>query len=226
MPEIDKLTDEPVLDHDYDGIKELDNLLPRWWLYLFYFCILFSFVYMAYYHVLHIGYTSAEQYQQEVNPKFHRTTGFNPFPMFSFADYHSPWEAPQLDRKRADLMAGRPVAEDVGPVVDTSPIEFKEPLTDPTSIEAGKAVFTANCVACHGAQGQGGIGPNLTDRAWLHGNLFNDTVQTVVNGVPDKGMITWRGKLTPDEIHQVTSYIYTLRGTNPPNPKAPQGEEY
>ena len=47
---------EPLLlDHEYDGIQELDNNLPRWWVWLFYICIIFSAVYLVYYHVAKVG---------------------------------------------------------------------------------------------------------------------------------------------------------------------------
>ena len=63
---------EKLLEHDYDGIKELDNDLPRWWLYLFYFCIAWGVLYMLYYHVFHIGYLSADQYRREKDPNYVR----------------------------------------------------------------------------------------------------------------------------------------------------------
>ena len=93
------------------------------------------------------------------------------------------------------------------------------------NIEKGKEIFVKNCVSCHGPQGQGIIGPNLTDDYWLHGAGINNVVHTITFGVPAKGMITWRGVLKEKQILQVASYILTLHGTNPPNPKAPQGEK-
>ena len=83
-----------------------------------------------------------------------------------------------------------------------------------------------NCMACHGANGEGGVGPNLTDQYWLHGGAFENIVGTITNGVPSKGMIAWKAILNPEQIRQVASYVKTLQGTNPPNAKAPQGELY
>ena len=100
-----------------------------------------------------------------------------------------------------------------------------KPLTDPASLAEGKKIFQKNCVSCHGPQGQGGIGPNLTDDYWIHGAGINNVAHTITVGVPAKGMITWRGILTDKQILQVASYVLTLHGTNPPNPKAPQGEK-
>jgi cytochrome c oxidase cbb3-type subunit 3 len=66
------------------------------------------------------------------------------------------------------------------------------------------------------------VGPNLCDEYWIHGSNFVDNLRTIYNGVPEKGMLTWKGVLKPAEIHAVGSYIYTLRGTHPPNPKPPE----
>lgn len=98
---------------------------------------------------------------------------------------------------------------------------------DPTGALAanGKAIFTANCAACHGANGEGGIGPNLTDRYWLHGGEIKDIFKVIKYGVPDKGMVPWEQTLTPGQIAEVSNYIITLRDTNPANGKEPQGEE-
>ena len=57
-----------------------------------------------------------------------------------------------------------------------------------------------------------------------HGDKFSDSIKVIWNGVPDKGMVTWKGTLKPDEILGVASYIYTLRGTKPPNPKPPENQ--
>lgn len=84
--------------------------------------------------------------------------------------------------------------------------------------------YLANCMACHGAGGGGVIGPNLTDKYWLHGGKPVDIYQTILKGVPDKGMVPWQGILSPGQIKNLVAYIMTLEGTNPPGAKAPQGE--
>lgn len=97
--------------------------------------------------------------------------------------------------------------------------------TDANVISAGQAVFNTNCVACHGDKGQGTVGPNLTDEYWLHGGKVNDIFKVIKYGVPEKGMISWEKTLTPKQISEVANYILSLKGSNPPNPKAPQGEK-
>lgn len=92
-------------------------------------------------------------------------------------------------------------------------------------LSAGKAVFAQNCVACHGQNAEGIVGPNLTDEYWLHGGKINDIFKVIKYGVPEKGMISWEKQLTPKQISDVANYIESLKGTNPANPKAPQGEK-
>lgn len=190
VKKIEKVKDE-LLDHDFDGIQELDNELPPWWLMLFYITIIWSVVYLLYYHVLGIGPSSIEEYQQEM--------------------------------ARAEKLYG---SQKSGGTAAAIPEEDLKPLTDKASLEAGKAVYTKNCVACHGPNGEGGIGPNLTDEYWIHGGSFKDIVHTITVGVPQKGMVPWGPVLKKDEILQVASYVWSLYGTNPPNAKAPEGEKY
>ncbi|WP_373497074.1 cbb3-type cytochrome c oxidase N-terminal domain-containing protein [Aquiflexum sp.] len=94
------------------------------------------------------------------------------------------------------------------------------------ALESGKNIFNANCVACHATDGGGGVGPNLTDEYWIHGGSINDIFSVVKYGVVEKGMIPWQDQLSPEEMQNVSSYIQTLVGTTPLNPKAPEGEKY
>jgi cytochrome c oxidase cbb3-type subunit 3 len=97
---------------------------------------------------------------------------------------------------------------------------------DQTLIENGKTVFMTNCVACHGEQGQGLVGPNLTDEFWLHGGSINDVFKTVKYGIPAKGMASWEKNLSAKNIAEVVNYIESLQGSHPAKAKAPQGEKY
>lgn len=89
----------------------------------------------------------------------------------------------------------------------------------------GSQIYSTNCVACHGDKGQGGVGPNLTDKFWIHGGNVKALFKTITHGVPEKGMIAWNKTLNPLQIQKVASYILTLQGTNPPGAKEPQGTE-
>jgi cytochrome c oxidase cbb3-type subunit III len=100
-------------------------------------------------------------------------------------------------------------------------------LLDAAGIASGKSIFAANCVACHGALGEGNtVGPNLTDDYWIHGGSLGDIFRTIKYGVVEKGMRSWKDDLTPMQMAQVTSYIRSLHGTNPPNAREPQGEKF
>ena len=98
-------------------------------------------------------------------------------------------------------------------------------LTDPSDLAAGKAIFTTNCVACHRADAGGQIGPNLTDDQWILGGGIKNIFHTLLNGGRDgKGMISWKGTLKPKQMQEVASYVLSLKGSNPKDPKAPEGE--
>ncbi|MEJ5995043.1 cbb3-type cytochrome c oxidase N-terminal domain-containing protein [Pedobacter sp. Du54] len=97
---------------------------------------------------------------------------------------------------------------------------------DPALVVNGKQVFANNCKACHGEHGEGIIGPNLTDAYWLHGGSINEIFKTIKYGVPAKGMVSWEKNLSAKNIAELSNYILTLKGTNPINAKAPQGDLY
>ncbi|WP_339922009.1 cbb3-type cytochrome c oxidase N-terminal domain-containing protein [uncultured Cyclobacterium sp.] len=98
--------------------------------------------------------------------------------------------------------------------------------TSTPALAAGKELFTGNCAACHAMDGGGGVGPNLTDEYWIHGGDIKSVFKVVKYGVIEKGMIPWQDQLGPEEMQQVSSYILSLQGTSPANPKDPQGEKY
>jgi cytochrome c oxidase cbb3-type subunit 3 len=89
---------------------------------------------------------------------------------------------------------------------------------------SAKGLFAQRCAVCHGLAGQGNIGPNLTDDYWLYGAKPTQIYHTITEGVPAKGMISWKAQLPAGQILALAAYVGTLHGTNPQNPKAPQGE--
>jgi len=180
--------EEIILDHNYDGIKELDNNLPPWWVYGFYVTIVFAVVYMAKYHMFG-GIDQAQEYEIEVAEA-----------MIAIEEY-------------------KKTAKDL---VDVNTVVL---LTDASDLSAGKAIFEETCVACHKADGGGGIGPNLTDAYWILGGGIKNVFNTVSEGGrAGKGMVPWKTELKPSEIAQVSSYVISLGGTTPAEPKAAEGD--
>jgi cytochrome c oxidase cbb3-type subunit III len=212
-----------LLDHDYDGIQELDNDLPRWWVWLFYLCIVWAVLYMVYFHVFSIGYLSADEYRRELDPSYERVGTAHDKAFGVIPQYHTPLYDPARDLKLAGTVrkSAGPAYREETRETDTATYVA---LTDPNALAAGKATFVARCVQCHGPQGQGNIGPNLTDDYWLHGAGMTNVVKTIKYGYTAKGMLAWRTELSPEQIQQVASYVLSLHGSNPPNPKPPQGE--
>ena len=96
-------------------------------------------------------------------------------------------------------------------------------MKDTVAMAGAREVFAIRCSPCHGPQGQGIIGPNLTDEYWLHGGTLTEIRHTITEGVPEKGMVPWKDQLKPQEISAMAAYVASLRGTNPPNAKPPQG---
>ncbi|MDB5243557.1 MAG: cytochrome c class [Spirosoma sp.] len=110
----------------------------------------------------------------------------------------------------------------------TQPIneETVKVLSEPTILNQGKVIFDTRCVSCHGAKGEGAIGPNLTDPYWMYGGSIQDIFRTIRHGIPDTPMIAWKHSLTDEQLQAVANYVYSLLGTNPPNSKPPQGFSY
>ena len=105
--------------------------------------------------------------------------------------------------------------------------EALESKLNAISADLGKQTFVAKCAVCHGQNGEGLIGPNLTDNFWLHGKGTRvDIFHTVSKGILQMGMPSWENMLKPDELLAAVKHVYSLRGTHPANAKAPQGVEY
>jgi cytochrome c oxidase cbb3-type subunit III len=178
-----------LLDHDYDGIKELNNKIPPWFMAIFYGTIIWTAFYLVDYHILGSGNVQEDEYAVEVQ----------------------------------EAAMQREILNKSGLLVNEDNVTQ---LDDAASLATGKEIFKKNCVACHGQNGEGLVGPNFTDDYWIHGNKINDLFRTIKYGVPAKGMISWQSQLDPVQMQEVASYVLTLRGTNPPNQKEPQGNLY
>lgn len=178
-----------MLDHNYDGIRELDNHLPPWWKWLLYGSIVWGVAYMFVYHVSNSLPLSIEEYNNEV----------------AYAD--------EEIRK---MQASNP-----GTKIDESTVVFTE---EPVALADGQQTFNSICASCHRVDGGGDIGPNLTDQYWKNGGTIAEIFKVVKEGVPNTNMVAWGAALSPEKIQNVSSYILTMQGSNPPNPKAPEGE--
>ena len=177
-----------MLDHNYDGIRELDNVLPPWWVYLFYGTIIFAGIYLVRFEVLS-GDTQAQEFDKEVAAA-----------KIAVAEYNK--TAPdQMSKDKVTL------------------------LTDAPSIAAGKEIFMKNCIPCHRPDAGGQIGPNLTDDMWINGGGIKNVFNTIMEGGRDgKGMISWKATIKPTDIQKVASYVLSLQGSKPVNPKPTEPE--
>lgn len=176
-----------LLDHDYDGIRELDNALPPWWKYGFYITIVVAFIYLFNFHVFGTGQDPLEEYD-------------------------------------AEMKEGKRIEEAYKAKTKNLIDENNITLADATGIAEGGKIFKQTCIACHGQNGEGGIGPNLTDDYWIHGGKMNDIYKTIKLGYPEKGMQSWESMYSPVQMRDLASFVKSLKGTKPANPKAPQGD--
>jgi len=177
--------DEKLMDHDYDGIQELDNPPPLWIMAIFYITIGFSIIYGAYFFWLGVGDSQDAEYARKS------------------ANHDKEYQMKSMASE--DLVL----------------------LTEAADIDEGKAIYKEmNCFACHGMNGEGNaIGPNLTDDHWIHGCEFSNVFNIIKNGESLKGMTAFKGQLSDEKIQKVSSYVVSLKGSNPENAKAPQGDK-
>jgi mono/diheme cytochrome c family protein len=181
---------DELLDHNYDGIMELDNSMPPWLKYMFNFTIAFAVFYVFHYLFLGTGDLQTKEYEDQIA---------------------------EGNKQVAEFMI-----KNVNSVDETNAKLSKIPEI----LAKGKVVFDKNCVVCHGAGGQGTVGPNFTDDYWISGGDIKAVFKTIKYGKPDKGMKSWKTDLSAAEMYQVACFIKSLKGTNPANPKDKQGDLY
>lgn len=182
---------DELLDHDYDGIQELDNAAPPLFNYILIGTVVFAVGYLLIFHVFKAAPLQKEEYQLALQQK-------------------------QVEAEARAALALNSIDETNVTV-----------LTSSTDIAAGQKIFEEKCVVCHLADGGGQVGPNLTDKYWIHGGGIADIFRVVKKGGrPGKGMISWESQLSPEQMAQVASYVLTFQGTTPANPKPPEGELY
>ncbi len=177
------------LGHNYDGIRELDNVTPPWFTIAFLATIVVAIIY---YYRFEIGHTALTQEQEF----------------------------------EIEMRAAKAIQDSLLKLEGNAVDENNVKMADASGIASGGKLYLANCGACHGDKGQGGVGPNLTDAYWLHGGSISDVFKSIKYGWVDKGMKSWKDDFSPTQIAQLASYIESLKGTNPPGAKEKQGELY
>lgn len=173
-----------LIEHEYDGIQEYDNPMPRWWVLSFWATIIYSALYLLNVGPFGIGQGRLADYEADVT---------------AWRAQHPAEDGP------ADTLALLALA------------------ADPEEVAEGRKTFATYCAACHAADGGGIIGPNLTDEAWIHGASIAAIHAVVRDGVLAKGMPAWGRQLGSEQVDDVVAYVWTLRGTTPASPKAPEG---
>jgi len=178
---------EDRIVHEYDGILEADNHLPRWWLVTLYAAVGFAVFYWMAYEALRVF----------------------PSPTAAFAVE----QAKAAEAEAAKLKA-------MGAANDDNLLAMAK---NEAAKAEGKEVFQKNCLSCHGPTGGGGIGPNLTDGHWLHGGKPMQIYATVKDGFTKNGMPAWGALIGEERVRVASAYILSIKGTNVPGGKAPQG---
>jgi cytochrome c oxidase cbb3-type subunit 3 len=180
------------LGHNYDGIRELDNRLPPWWLYGFYITIVFAAIYLYRFHISHSAPSSKEEFEIAIA------------------------------KSEAEVKAYIKLK---GESVDENTVTL---LTSAEDLSAGQKIFLTpgKCVTCHAADGGGNeVGPNLVDDYWIYSGDIKTIFKTIKYGAKN-GMKSWQDELSAKQIAQVSSYIKSLHGTTPKNPREPMGKLY
>ncbi len=193
-PHKDEVSGVDTTGHEWDGIRELDNPLPRWWLYVFYACIVFAIGYwilMPAWPGLH-GYTKGLLHQSDRG---------------------------ELSVALRDLSATRGAAGQALVKASLEQIEA-DPKLQAYALSAGAAIFGDNCASCHGTGGTGGKGyPNLRDDVWIWGGDLNAIEHTLRVGIRS-GHIDARQSqmpsfgrdqlLTGEQVNDLTEYVTAL----------------
>ncbi len=190
-PERDAITGTATTGHEWDGIRELDTPMPRWWLYTFYACILFALVWMVLYPSL---------------PYVPSVTGWTARGAIG--------PIMEAERARTEPMMARIRAATPAAIA-------ADPELRAFALAGGRVAFATNCAPCHGAGGQGAPGgfPSLVDDDWLFGGTFDDIHFTIQHGVRNGEDPEARGVampaflstgLTPAQISDLADYVLSL----------------
>lgn len=178
---------DQLLDHEYDGIQEYDNPTPGWWHLIFLGTVVFSVIYLAFWHASPIAW--------------------------SIHEAHAEAELRALKKQFGEL-------GDLG----SDEATIRSMMGEPRWMAVGQSVYRANCVSCHGASGEGLVGPNLTDDHWKNVRVLTDVARVITDGAAGGSMPSWKNRLHPNEVVLVSAYVASLRGKNLTGPRATEGE--
>jgi cytochrome c oxidase cbb3-type subunit 3 len=138
-------------------------------------------------------------------------------------DYVDTYED-DLSESLSELNEIRHAYAEANPTLQIDEATLAELVANPDMIAAGAEHYALQCAACHGDQGQGLIGPNLTDAYWIHGADNLNVYQVISEGVVTQGMPPWEAVYSPEERAELVAFVQSLKGTNPPGAKEPQGD--
>lgn len=187
-------TEAKTTGHEYDGIEEYDNPLPRWWFYMF----LLTFVFGAAYLIIY--------------------PGLGAYKGIEWKDEGAWTSVGELRGHQAE--AEKIYAETYG-VYSKMPIE--ELAKNPDALKMGFRLFANNCAVCHGADGGGNPGfPNLTDHDWLYGGTPEKILETLVHG-RRAAMPAWGAVMGEKGVAEVAEYVLQISGNEHDPIKAEAG---
>lgn len=180
----------PLLDHEYDGIREYDNPCPTWWHAIFLSTVVFSVFYFVFFHIAPSAGTNG----------------------WTLDEAHEEAVADNLQLQFKDL----------GDLQVDEPTVLKY-MHETEWLAMGASVYKTHCKSCHGADGSGLVGPNLTDDQYKNVKQLIDVARVIENGAANGSMPSWKNRLHPNEVVMVAAYVANLRGQNLPGPRGAEG---
>lgn len=196
---VDAITGTATTGHEWDGIQELNTPLPRWWLWIFYACIVWAFGYWVVYPAWPL-----------VSSNTKGVIGYS--------------SRAELVDDMAALAAKRGAASKALATASLEDIQ-RTPELLTIALAQGKAAFGNNCAPCHGLGATGAKGyPNLNDDDWLWGGTLNDLQVTIANGIrsdsPDTRLNTMPafgkdGVLSKEQIVTLANFVLSISGQTP-----------
>lgn len=226
------LEEDETTGHSYDGIREYDKPLPKWWLVIFFTTLAWGLVYFVLYPSIQPGswkgITTVSVDGKDVNwtsknELYSELQANNAIFLNSFDDLLESAGAngakPVLN-KLAQLQAERSSTGETSAELETQINEQIKALapyvdklaTDPEAQKIGNRLFLQNCALCHGSNAQGGVGyPNLTDNDWLFGGNADDILLTIHNGRVG-GMAAWQQQIGENGVRAAAEYVMSISG--------------